>query len=153
MAKNIAELILERGVLSSDSLRAELNLTSRKGGIAFQQAITNLQSNLILTNFGTEEKEGKLPSTRYELVTRVFYDAVEKSQQISQMEARKMIISRYLNVTIMSSEKELSQLFKWNPKIIETVLKELKNKNEICEININDEIYYCYFKYEEKLAS
>jgi hypothetical protein len=34
MAKNIAELILERGVLSSDSLRAELNLTSRKGGIA-----------------------------------------------------------------------------------------------------------------------
>jgi hypothetical protein len=44
------------------------------------------------------------------------------------MEARKMIISRYLNVTIMSSEKELSQLFKWNPKIIETYLKNLKIK-------------------------
>jgi hypothetical protein len=115
---------------------------SRKGGIAFQQAISNLQSNLIITNFGTENISGRLPSTRYELVTRVFYDEIDRSQQIMPDEARKMIVKKYLNIAVYSNEKEVSKLFSWNYKIVEAIFKELMKEGSIIETKIDEELGY-----------
>ncbi len=142
VAKNIADLILSKGALSASVLRKELKMGSRKGGIAFQQAISNLQSNLIITNFGTEKLNGRLPSTKYELVTRVFYDEIDRSQQIMPDEARKMIVKKYLNISVYSNEKEVSKLFSWNYKIVEAIFKELIKEGSIIETKIDEELGY-----------
>lgn len=146
-AKNIADLLLEKGSLSAKELRSALKMTSRKGGVAFQQAITNLQSNLIITNFGTEKISERLSSTKYELITRVFYDEVERSQQISSEEARKLILHKYINVVVQTNTKEVSKLFGWNIKIVESIFKELISNGDIGIITLNDEESYYATKY------
>lgn len=151
-AKNIAELILKEGSLSARALRKKLNMTSRKGGVAFQQAITNLQSKLIVTNFGTDKEGGSIPSTKYELVTRVFYDEVERSQQITPDEARKIVINRYFDTAVGTNEKEVSQLLGWNVKIVESIFKELKEIGKITILDANNESHYYDTKYNS-LAS
>jgi hypothetical protein len=142
VAKNIADLIQIKGAWSARSLRKELKMSSRKGGIAFQQAISTLQSNLIITNYGSEHIDGKLPSTKYELVTRVFYDEIDRSQQIMPDEARKIIIKKYMNIVVHSNEREVSRLFGWNYKIVEPIFKELLKEGSIQEITIEDETGY-----------
>jgi hypothetical protein len=142
VAKNIADLIRAKGAWSAKSLRKELKMGSRKGGIAFQQAISSLQTNLIITNYGTENIDGKIPSTKYELVTRVFYDEIDRSQQIMPDEARKIIIKKYMNIVVHSNEKEVSRLFGWNYKIVEPIFKELLKEGSIQEITIEEESGY-----------
>lgn len=152
VSRDIAEMILENGPMSASNLRSKLKMKTRKGGVAFQQSITNLQTNLIITNYGTEKKEGRLPSTKYELVPRVFYDAVERAEQISAEEARKMVILRYINTVVQSNQREASRLFGWNLKIVESVFKDLTKSGLISVIEIDNETQYFFTKYES-LAS
>lgn len=149
LSKNIADLLLENGSLSTKELKIMLNLTNRKGGIAFHQAMTNLQSNLIVTNYGTDCRENKtIPSTRYELVARVFYDQLERAQQIMSDEARKLIINKYLDIIVEANVKEISKLFRWNIKIVDSILKELLKENLIsCRI-VKGELQYYNSKYD-----
>ncbi len=151
-SKSVAELILKEGSLSAKTLREKLNMTNRKGGVAFQQAITNLQTKLIVTNFGTDTEHGKIPSTKYELVTRVFYDEVERSQQITPDEARKIVVNRYFDTAVGTNEKEVSQLFGWNIKIVESIFKELLELGKITTLDANNEDHYYNTKYNS-LAS
>jgi hypothetical protein len=151
-AKAVADLILEKGSLSANSIKKYLKMNTRKALILFQQAIASLQSNLIITNYGTEIIDGKLPSTKYELVSRVFFDEVGRAQQILPEEARKMIIKKYISIVVHTNEKEVSNLFGWNYKIVESIFKELLKEEQIKEINIDDEIGYFCSEYES-LAS
>jgi hypothetical protein len=123
-ARRIAEMLLLSGPTATGALREELGLEGKKGQARFSTAVTDLGRNLVVTNFGVEEKRGGWPAAVLELTARVF-----------EVPGRGTLANRHLRATesflrtmLVAEPAQLARAFAWHPSAAGQRLEQLEKR-------------------------
>jgi hypothetical protein len=108
-ARRIAEMLLLSGPTSTGVLREALGLEGRKGQARFSTAVIELGRNLVVTNYGVEEKQGGWPAAVLELTARVFKVPGRASPATRRLSATEA----FLRTMLVAGPKELARSFGW----------------------------------------
>lgn len=130
-ARLVFETLLRDGALDSITLRKNAHLTSSESNPRFNKALEILQQRFMLLPTGIAETGAWRYSFIYDLTHRYFPDLLEKSRGISEHDARRWIIARYLENAGAASEKEMQRLFAWRPQDLQRTLASLVQREEV----------------------
>lgn len=120
-ARRIAEMLLLSGPTATGVLREALGLEAKKGQVRFSTAVTELGRNLVVTNYGVEEKQGGWPAAVLELTARVFKvpgRGTPANRQLSATEG-------FLRTMLAAEPAQLARTFGWPPSDARRCLEQL----------------------------
>ncbi len=112
-AKQIYEVLLERGPLDTLALRREAHLTSRDSNTRFERALVELQRGLRILPVGVAEAGRWNYAFIYEMVDRWFPTVVEQARAIGRGQARAHLLDLYLRSVGAATEAQVANLFHW----------------------------------------
>ena len=130
-ARLVFETLLRDGALDSITLRKNAHLTSSESNPRFNKALEILQQRFMLLPTGIAETGAWRYSFIYDLTHRYFPDLLEKAREISEHDARRWIIARYLENAGAASEKEMQRLFAWRLQDLQRTLASLVQREEV----------------------
>jgi hypothetical protein len=108
-ARRIAEVLLLSGPTATGTLREALAMDGKKGQARFSSALTELGRNLVVTNYGVEDKAGGWPAAVLELTARAF-KVPGRGDRVAR---RRHAVGQYLQTMIQAEPKDLAKAFGW----------------------------------------
>lgn len=114
-AKQVYEVLLDRGVLDTIALRKAAHLSSPGSESRFNKALDQLMADFKVLPVGTSEAGGWHYSYLYDTVSRFYPDLSEQARTIHQNDARIQILMWYFKSVGAASSHEIQQLFQWKP--------------------------------------
>jgi hypothetical protein len=124
-ARRIAEMLLLSGPTATGALREALGLEGKKGQARFSTAIVELGRNLVVTNYGVEEKQGGWPAAVLELTARAFKVPGRGSLANRRLSATEA----YLRTMLVAESRHLARSFGWPQPEAERCLEQLARRN------------------------
>jgi len=123
-ARRIAEMLLLSGPTATGALREALGLGGKKGQARFSTAVTELGRNLVVTNYGVEEKQGGWPAAVLELTARVF----EVPGRGTLANRRLSATQTFLRTMLTAEPVQLAKAFAWSPSDARRYLEQLEER-------------------------
>lgn len=121
-AKSIYEAILDNGPMDTIALRKKVRMTSNASEARFTKAITDLQKFFLLAPVGITNSGGWRYAFSYDIPARSVPDLLEKTRYISESDARRIILVRYLETVGAARPQHIARLFGWSAEITQHVI-------------------------------
>jgi len=138
-SKQIYEALLEHGPLDTVRLRREARMSAESAKSRFERALVDLEVGLKVLPVGVAEAGAWRYAFIYELVQRHFPELPEQARQIRRGEARRRLVSRYLDTVVAADRKAIGQVFhvlKWTPAELERTINTLLQEQIIQEVQV-----------------
>lgn len=138
-AKAVYEAILENGPLDTVWLRREARLSAQSAKARFDRALVELQVGLKILPVGVAEAGAWNYAFIYELLPRWFPEIPEQARAIGRGEARRVLVSRYLDNVVAADRAMIARVFhvlKWTPVELARTLAMLLEKNAVREVKV-----------------
>lgn len=128
-AKLVYEALLKEGPLDSIALRKAARLTGNDS--EFNKALETLQVSFRVLPAGVSQAGAWHYSFIYDIVARHFPELQEQARPISEYEARRRLISGYLDTVGAAREKDIQRIFGWPAPVVEREIQKLVAQNTI----------------------
>jgi hypothetical protein len=138
-ARAIYEAILENGPLDTVRLQREARMSAQSAKSRFERALVELQVGLKVLPVGVAEAGAWNYAFIYEIVQRHFPQLPEQARQISRAQARRILVSRYLDNVVAADRKMIGQVFhvlKWTPIELDRTISALLQEHVIQEVRV-----------------
>ena len=129
--KLIFEALLKEGPLDTLFLRKASHLTGKNSNSAFSRALDLLQVDMRCLPVSISEAGRWHYAFVYELTHRYFPDLGERARTISEHQARKTLVEKYLNSVGLATTRQIASLFHWPAEITERTLTRLVQEGKI----------------------
>jgi hypothetical protein len=139
-AKWIYEALLEHGPLDTIRLRREAGMSATSAKSRFDRALVELQVGLKVIPVGVARTGAWRYAFTYEILARHFPELPEQAAGIKRSEARRMLVSRYLDDVIAADRKMINRIFhvmKWTPAEMQRTIASLLDEEVIRESEID----------------
>jgi hypothetical protein len=113
-ARDLWEALEKHGPLATLELRHACKMESFAGNKRFKKAMLELSRRLLVVHFGAEQETRAWPSSRFELTSRAFPDAVRRASEITPQEARAALAQKYLEWHAGAPMQVLARIFCWS---------------------------------------
>jgi hypothetical protein len=135
-AKQIYEVLLNKGPLDTIALRKNAGLTSRASDSEYTRAMDVLQTSFRILPVGVSQAGAWNYSFIYDIVARHFPDVIERSHPITEPQARQKLVALYLDSVGAVPFKEIQRLFcnqpmNWPVTVLERDLGKMEERGEI----------------------
>ena len=117
-ARQIYEALLAHGALDTVRLRREARLAAEGAKGRFDRGLVELQVGLKVLPIGVAEAGAWRYAFVYEIVPRYLPDLAGRARQITRSEARRTLVSRYLDAVVATDRAMLRRVFhvfEWTP--------------------------------------
>ncbi len=138
-AKAIYEALLKHGPLDTIRLRRESRMSAESAKSRFDRALVELQVGFKVLPVGVARTGAWNYAFNYEIVQRHYPDLPEQARQIKRSEARRTLVSRYLDNVVATDRKMIGKVFhilKWTPSELNRTIKTLLQEGAIQEMQI-----------------
>jgi hypothetical protein len=138
-AKRIYEALLEHGPLDTVRLRREARMSAESAKSRFERALVELQVGLKVLPIGVAEAGAWRYAFTYELFQRWFPEVPEQARAIKRSEARRVLVSRYLNNVVAADRKMIAKVFhvlKWTPTELDRTIAALLQEGTVREMQV-----------------
>jgi hypothetical protein len=129
-ALKIADAILEHGPLDTLQLRRRAGLSRPESKARFERGLTELQRGLWILPIGIAEAGAWRYAFIYELLDRWYPQIPSQAGMLRRMEAREILIERYLEAVGAASESAIRKVFQWKHDPIGKALANLSNQGK-----------------------
>ncbi len=113
-ARDLWEALEKHGPLATLELRHACKMESVAGNKRFKKAMLELSRRLLVVHFGAEQETRAWPSSRFELTSRAFPDAVHRASEITAEAACATLAQKYLQWHPGASLQVLARMFAWS---------------------------------------
>jgi hypothetical protein len=113
--KAIYEALLEYGPLDTVRLRREARMSAESAKSRFERALVELQVGLKVLPIGVAEAGAWNYAFVYEIVQRHLPDLPAQARPIGRGEARRVLVSRYLDNVVAADRKMVANRFAFYP--------------------------------------
>jgi hypothetical protein len=140
-AKAIYEAILENGPLDTVRLRREARMSATSAKSRFGRALVELQVGLKVLPIGVAEAGAWNYAFVYELLQRHFPDLPGRARSIGRGEARRVLVSRYIDNVVMVDRKTIQKVFhilRWTPKELDRAIAALLEEGVVQKMETAD---------------
>ena len=127
-AKAIYEAILEHGPLDTVRLRREARMSAKSAKTRFDRALVELQVGLKVLPVGVARTGAWNYAFNYEILQRHFPELPEQARRIGRAEARRTLVSRYLESIVAADRKMIAKVFhvlNWTPRELDRTIAAL----------------------------
>ncbi len=138
-AKRIYEALLEHGPLDTVRLRREARMSAESAKSRFDRALVELQVGLKVLPIGVAEAGAWRYAFVYDIVQRHFPELPEQARPIKRSEARRILVSRYLDNVVAIDQKMLGKVFhvlKWTPTELERTIATLLQEGAVQKVQV-----------------
>jgi hypothetical protein len=138
-AKAVYEAILENGPLDTVRLRREARMSAESAKSRFDRALVELQVGLKVLPIGVAEAGAWRYAFVYEIVQRYFTDLPAQARPIGRGEARRALVSRYLDNVVAADRKMIAKVFhvlRWTPTELNRTIAVLLGEGAIQEVQV-----------------
>ena len=138
-AKAIYEALLRHGPLDTVRLRREARMSTESAKSRFDRALVELQVGLKVLPVGVARVGAWNYAFNYEIVQRHFPELPEQARQIKRSEARRALVSRYLDNVVAADRKMIAKVFhvfRWTPRELDRTIAALLEEGAVREIEI-----------------
>ncbi len=138
-ARAIYEALLEHGPLDTVRLRREARMSAESAKSRFDRALVELQVGLKVLPIGVAEAGAWRYAFLYELLPRWFSDIPEQARHIERNEARRTLVSRYLDNVVAADRKMIGKVFhvlKWTPTELYRTIDALLQESMVWEVQV-----------------
>jgi hypothetical protein len=138
-AKLIYEALLEHGPQHVIELRRLARLTGQSRTAAFQRALAELQADLKILPVGVARAGAWRYAFIYEIVPRWYPDLPERARSIRGDQARRVLVSRYLDNVIAADLNMIRRVFhvlNWTPAELDRTIVTLVQEGAVREVPI-----------------
>jgi hypothetical protein len=138
-AKAIYEALLENGPLDTIRLRRESRMSAESAKSRFDRALVELQVGLKVLPVGVARTGAWNYAFVYELFQRWFPDIPEQARPIGRAEARRVLVSRYIDNVVLVDRKMIAKVFhvlKWTPKELDYTIAALLEEGVVQKTEI-----------------
>jgi len=138
-AKAIYEALLEHGPLDTIRLRREARMSAKSAKSRFNRALVELQVGLKVLPVGVAEAGAWRYAFVYEIVQRHYPELPEQARQIKRSEARRALVSRYLDNVVAADRKMIGKVFhvlKWTPAELDRTIDVLLQEGVVREMQV-----------------
>ena len=138
-AKQIYEAILEHGPLDTVRLRREARLSAKSAKSRFDRALVELQVGLKVIPVGVAQAGAWNYAFIYEILQRHFPDLPAQARPVGRVEARRVLVQRYLDNVVAADRKMIAKVFhvlKWTSKELDRTIAALLEENVVREIEV-----------------
>jgi len=138
-AKAIYEALLEHGPLDTVRLRKEARMSAESAKSRFDRALVELQVGLKVLPIGVAEAGAWRYAFVYEIVQRHFPDLPRQARPIGRGEARRLLVSRYLDNVVAADRKMVAKVFhvlRWTPTELNRTIAVLLGEGAIQEVQV-----------------
>lgn len=113
-AKAIYETLLAQGALDTVRLRKEARLAAEKSKARFERGLTELQTALMILPVGIAQAGAWHYAFVYEVLPRWLPEVPRAARAVSRTDARREILSRYLQNVIVAELPAAARVFGWS---------------------------------------
>ena len=110
-ARAIYEALLGHGPLDTIRLRREARMSAKSAKSRFERALVELQVGLKVLPIGVAEAGAWKYAFTYGLLQRWFPDLPERARHIKRGEARRILVSQYLDNVVATERKMIAKVF------------------------------------------
>jgi hypothetical protein len=138
-AKAIYEALLEHGPLDTVRLRREARMSAESAKSRFDRGLVELQVGLKVLPVGVAEAGAWRYAFVYEIVQRHFPELPARARPIGRAEARRALVSRYIDNVVAAERKMIAKVFhvlKWTSRELEWTIEALLEEGAIQEVQI-----------------
>jgi hypothetical protein len=138
-AKAVYEAILENGPLDTVRLRREARMSAESAKSRFDRALVELQVGLKVLPIGVAEAGAWRYAFLYEIVQRHFTDLPAQARPIGRAEARRALVSRYIDNVVAADRKMVAKMFhvlRWTPTELNRTIAVLLGEGTIQEVQV-----------------
>jgi hypothetical protein len=138
-AKAIYEALLEHGPLDTVRLRREARMSAESAKSRFDRGLVELQVGLKVLPVGVAEAGAWRYAFVYEIVQRHFPELPARARPIGRAEARRALVSRYIDNVVAAERKMIAKVFhvlKWTSRELEWTIEALPEKGSIQEVQV-----------------
>jgi hypothetical protein len=136
--KNVYEALLNHGPLDTLSLRRVANLSSHDNESRFNRALDQLQADFRILPVGIAEAGTWHYAFIYEVVHRHFPELIQQAREISESNARQLLISTYLKSVGACPIDFPQRLFKWIPMETQKTIDKLIEDGDLKKTRLSD---------------
>lgn len=137
-AKSVYESLLREGPLDTISLRKSARLSSPSSEGRFAKALDDLQIEFRVLPVGISEAGAWHYAFIYDLVHRHFPNLVDQAGQISEPQARQMLLKQFFVNLGASTQADAAKLFRWQPLALQQTLKHLVDSGDLTPVEIEN---------------
>ena len=138
-AKAIYEALLEHGPLDTMRLRREARMSAENAKSRFERALVELQVGLKVLPIGVTRTGAWRYAFIYEIVQRHFPELPAQSRPITRAEARRALVSHYLDNVVAADRKMIGKVFhvlKWTRTELDRTIAALLQEGAVRQMQI-----------------
>jgi hypothetical protein len=138
-AKAIYEALLDHGPLDTIRLRRESRMSADSAKSRFDRGLVELQVGLKVLPIGVARTGAWNYAFNYEIVQRHFPDLPQQARHIKRNEARRALVSRYLDNVVAADRKIIAKVFhvlKWTKRGLERTIETLIEEGAVREVEV-----------------
>ena len=138
-AKWIYEALLEHGPLDTIRLRREARMSTESAKSRFERGLVELQVGLKVLPIGVAEAGAWRYAFIYEIVQRHYPELPERARHIKRSEARRILVSRYLDNVVAADRRMIGKVFhvlKWTPTELNRTITALLQEGAVQEVQV-----------------
>ncbi|NIN64863.1 MAG: hypothetical protein GTO63_09210 [Anaerolineae bacterium] len=139
-AKWIYEALLEHGPLDTIRLRREAGMSATSAKSRFDRALVELQVGLKVIPVGVARTGAWRYAFTYEILQRHIPELPKQAAAIKRSEARRMLVSRYLDDVIAADREMINRIFhvmRWTSTEVQRTIGALLNEEVIREAEVD----------------
>jgi len=130
-AKSVYEALLDKGILDTLELRRAAHMTSLESDGRFNKAVSTLQMEFKILPVGISQAGAWKYAFMYDLTSRHFPDLIESSRIVSELQAYRTLVLRYLDSVGAITIAQVARLFKWPLERARLTILDLKNQGSL----------------------
>jgi hypothetical protein len=130
-AKQVYEVLLEKGALPTSRLRLDANLGGKSNASRFERALVELQMTFRIAKVAISDANRWSYCYVYDLLPRHVPEVVERARKIPGTSARETILLRYLQTVVASTPRQVSRLFGWESRDVDRLAERLADEGRL----------------------
>jgi hypothetical protein len=138
-AKAIYEAILKHGPLDTVRLRRESRMSADSAKSRFDRGLVELQVGLKILPVGVARTGAWNYAFNYEIVQRHFPNLPQQARHIKRSEARRALVSRYLDNVVATDRKMIGKVFhvfRWTKRELDRTIEVLLEQDPVREMEV-----------------
>lgn len=132
-ARLVFEVIAEKGPMDTIAMRQAAHMTNKESYYPFERAVIYLQADFKIAPVGISDSGGWRYAYIYDLVHRHYPDLPKDAQQITEREARKIILDHYFESVGAAQLQNITGLFGWSNKETQEAIEDLISDGKVVD--------------------
>lgn len=139
-AKAVYEALLEHGPLDTVQLRRAARMSAESAKSRFERTLVELEVGLKVLPVGVAEAGAWRYAFVYDLLIRHLPGVLERAREISRAEARRAILTRYLETVVITDPAMVARVFHvldWTSTERERTLKRMVEEGAVRPVEVS----------------